>query len=295
MWPTPPSSGNSAPRGGAIFAARGRRPDHRPRRPSPAIPPPIRGGAAIVSRAPARADDQQRHDDGQHGGGGLGRRSSHLPRQHDGRIVDDHRKHVHRFRCGLPTDGLGASSPPTRRSNSTTRSSPAIRRPTSRAFPVGGLFNTSFDLIGNSQNATVVETVPGSNLAPGTNPLLGALSDNGGPVETMLPGSASVINKGASLLPTDARGLARPFVYPSIPSSSAAGANGADLGAVEVQAGEGPTGPALAPTGRRPSRRDPPGRLSPRDPQARRCRRVRPGPPGRRRRSRRATTSRSAR
>ena len=36
----------------------------------------------------------------------------------------------------------------------------------------------------------------------------------------MLPGSADVINKGSSLLTTDARGLTRPFVYPSLPYSS---------------------------------------------------------------------------
>jgi hypothetical protein len=71
----------------------------------------------------------------------------------------------------------------------------------------------------------------------GTNPLLGALQDNGGPAPTMLPAANSpAIDHGAAFgLTADERGLARPSDLVSTPNSSAPGADGSDIGAVEVQ------------------------------------------------------------
>ena len=108
----------------------------------------------------------------------------------------------------------------------------------------GETVSTAFSLVGNPGNAGVIETVAGSNLAA-VDPQLGPLADNGGPVPTRLPASTSpVINKGSSALTTDQRGLARPVNFRSIPFSAAVGANGADIGAVEVQGGPLPA-PAI--------------------------------------------------
>jgi hypothetical protein len=96
-------------------------------------------------------------------------------------------------------------------------------------------FATSFSLIG-VPGPYVTQTVPGSVLI-GVNPQLGLLANNGGPTQTLLPASTSpVIDKGKSFgLTSDQRGLARPIDIASIPNSTAAGADGADIGAVEVQ------------------------------------------------------------
>lgn len=68
-------------------------------------------------------------------------------------------------------------------------------------------------------------------------PLLGPLQDNGGPTPTMAPASNSpAIDQGAGLgLGADQRGVVRPIDFPSIPNSSAPGADGSDIGAVELQ------------------------------------------------------------
>jgi hypothetical protein len=99
----------------------------------------------------------------------------------------------------------------------------------------GFYFDTAFSLIGRPA-AYVHESVPGSNLFA-VNPQLGGLANNGGPTQTQLPAHTSpVIDKGmASGLNTDQRGLTRPIEIASIPNSTAAGADGADMGAVEVQ------------------------------------------------------------
>lgn len=121
----------------------------------------------------------------------------------------------------------------------------------SPAFPAGRI-NGSFSLIGNRANADFTESIPGSNVTS-TDPQLGPLRDNGGPTKTMLPADASpVIDQGSSsLLPTDGRGLARPIDFAWIPNSLAIGANGADIGAVEVQSLPEPpsckTDPSLCP------------------------------------------------
>jgi hypothetical protein len=53
----------------------------------------------------------------------------------------------------------------------------------------------------------------------------------------MLPATTSpVIDKGSSFgLSTDQRGVQRPIDFPSIPNSSASGADGSDIGAIELQ------------------------------------------------------------
>jgi hypothetical protein len=96
-------------------------------------------------------------------------------------------------------------------------------------------FQTSFSLIG-VPGGYVTESVAGSNLI-GVAPQLGVLANNGGPTRTELPASTSpVVNKGRSFgLTTDQRDLTRPVEFPSVANSTAAGADGADMGAVELQ------------------------------------------------------------
>jgi predicted outer membrane repeat protein len=69
----------------------------------------------------------------------------------------------------------------------------------------------------------------------GTDPMLGPLQDNGGPVHTMLPDRQSpVIDAGGPVAhTTDARGLPRTVEIPSVPN--APGGDGTDIGAVERQ------------------------------------------------------------
>jgi hypothetical protein len=68
-------------------------------------------------------------------------------------------------------------------------------------------------------------------------PLLGPLQDNGGPAPTMAPAANSpAVDQGAAFgLVTDERGVIRPIDFPTIANSAAAGANGSDIGAVELQ------------------------------------------------------------
>jgi CSLREA domain-containing protein len=101
-------------------------------------------------------------------------------------------------------------------------------------FRSGGAFDTAFSLIGSTADATLDETVPGSNIT-GQSPQLGPLADNGGRTLTraLLAGSPALDKGSAS--GTDQRGLARPFNLPGVPNSAAAGANGADIGAYELR------------------------------------------------------------
>jgi hypothetical protein len=96
-------------------------------------------------------------------------------------------------------------------------------------------FNTAFSLVGRPETY-VTTTVPASNLF-GVDPQLGLLADNGGPTKTRLPATTSpVVNKGNSFgLATDQRGFTRPVAFPGVANSAAAGADGADMGAVELQ------------------------------------------------------------
>jgi hypothetical protein len=78
--------------------------------------------------------------------------------------------------------------------------------------------------------------------APGdvvnTDPQLGPLADNGGLTQTMLPAQTSpLVDAGASFgLATDLRGAPRPADDPRIANSTAPGADGAEIGAVELPA-----------------------------------------------------------
>jgi predicted outer membrane repeat protein len=108
----------------------------------------------------------------------------------------------------------------------------------------GSPFQTAFSLIRDGTNIGT-ESVPGSDIT-GQDPQLGGLANNGGATSTMLPASTSpVINKGSAFsLNTDQRGLPRPIAFPGIANSAAAGADGSDIGAVELQLPASPTSPA---------------------------------------------------
>jgi hypothetical protein len=101
---------------------------------------------------------------------------------------------------------------------------------------LGGPFDSAFSLIENTSGATVTETTPGSDIT-GQDPQLGALAANGGATQTMRPALTSpAVDKGSAfVLPSDQRGQTRPFDVPSIPNSTATGADGSDIGAVELQ------------------------------------------------------------
>jgi hypothetical protein len=104
----------------------------------------------------------------------------------------------------------------------------------------GSSFDSVFSLITSTSGATVNETVIGSDVT-GVNPGLGALAANGGPTQTMAPQCDSpAIDKGDSFLfGWDQRQLNRLVQLPDYPDSTAAGADGADIGAVELQTSPG--------------------------------------------------------
>jgi hypothetical protein len=108
--------------------------------------------------------------------------------------------------------------------------------------------SASFSLIGNPSGATIEDTTPGSNLT-GVDPQLLPLAANGGPTPTMaLATTSPAIDKGSAFgLGADQRGLLRPFDAPTIPNSTAPGADASDIGAVELQASEVPPAPAAPP------------------------------------------------
>jgi len=68
-----------------------------------------------------------------------------------------------------------------------------------------------------------------------TDPQLGPLQNNGGPAPTMAPAfSSPAVDQGtAQGLASDERGIGRPIDFPTIPN--AAGGDGSDIGAVELQ------------------------------------------------------------
>jgi hypothetical protein len=98
-------------------------------------------------------------------------------------------------------------------------------------------FQASFSLIEDPSDATIDDTVSGSNIT-GVDPLLEPLSDNGGETMTMLPDPTSpLIDCGSdSTNPLDQRGVGFPRVVDQSnrTNSTAPGANGADIGAVEL-------------------------------------------------------------
>lgn len=92
----------------------------------------------------------------------------------------------------------------------------------------------SFDLIENPGTVATSTLVPGSNIT-GVDPQLGPLAQNGGPTQTHLPGAGSrAIDGGSTALAADQRGRSRPVDLPNAVNATAAGANGADIGATEV-------------------------------------------------------------
>jgi hypothetical protein len=95
---------------------------------------------------------------------------------------------------------------------------------------------TAFDLIQNPAGPMLTETVPGSNIT-GADPQLGPLASNGGPTQTMaIPSTSPAFEKGSAFgLTSDQRGVLRPIDFPSIPNSTAPGADGSDIGAFELQ------------------------------------------------------------
>jgi hypothetical protein len=101
-------------------------------------------------------------------------------------------------------------------------------------------FDAAFSLIGSATEATLNQSVAGSNIL-GVSPQLAALADNGGPTETMLPQAGSpVIDKGCRFgLVTDQRALTRPVDLPDYNNSAAVGADGSDIGAAELQTSPG--------------------------------------------------------
>jgi hypothetical protein len=101
---------------------------------------------------------------------------------------------------------------------------------------LSGPIDAAFSLVGNPADATLTEAVAGSNLI-GADPQLGPLEDNGGPTSTMaLAPTSPAVNRGSGSLGVDQRGDPRPVLYPGVPLSAAPGANGADIGAYELQA-----------------------------------------------------------
>jgi hypothetical protein len=90
-----------------------------------------------------------------------------------------------------------------------------------------------FSLIGSVDPATPI-TQTGPDII-GQDPQLGPLQNNGGATKTQLPANTSpVINKGLAFgLTTDQRGGPRPLAFPGV--SNAAGGDGSDIGAVEVE------------------------------------------------------------
>jgi hypothetical protein len=109
-------------------------------------------------------------------------------------------------------------------------------------------FIDSFTLVENPAGRSITAGVAGSNLS-GVDPMLGPLAANGGPTKTQRPAlNSPVVDKGkaAASKVADQRGLLRPFDVPSIANAAAAGADGADMGAVELTLAEA-TPPVVTP------------------------------------------------
>jgi len=101
-------------------------------------------------------------------------------------------------------------------------------------------FDVQFSLLEDTTGVTINSTVANSNIT-GTDPKLGSMSYGGGPTLTMTPEYDSpVIDQGetAGGETTDQRGLPRPFDLPDFSNSTAAGADGADMGAAELTVNE---------------------------------------------------------
>jgi predicted outer membrane repeat protein len=104
---------------------------------------------------------------------------------------------------------------------------------------IGSVVSGGFNLF-QSISGAVISGDTSTNII-GQDPLLGPLQDNGGPTTTRAPlPNSPVIDKGKSFgAITDQRGFLRPVDDPSIPN--AAGGDGTDIGAVELQGAPTPT------------------------------------------------------
>jgi hypothetical protein len=98
----------------------------------------------------------------------------------------------------------------------------AVPAATSLGFNIDSLDQCGFKALGDQVNK---------------DPLLGPLQPNGGLTQTMAPAvSSPAIDQGTSAgLSTDQRGVLRPIDLPTIPNSTAPGADGSDIGAFELQ------------------------------------------------------------
>src|SRR3954452_3537831 len=124
---------------------------------------------------------------------------------------------------------------------------------------VGGrndaVWDSAFSLIGSISGATINETVPGSDIMGVNDPKLGPLSTTpGGDTQVMSPVAGSpAIDKGKGFdVGVDEHGFPRPVDLPDYKNSAAAGADGSDIGAVELQTSPGggdvvPAPPAQTP------------------------------------------------
>jgi parallel beta-helix repeat protein len=99
-----------------------------------------------------------------------------------------------------------------------------------------GSFDAAFSLIEAPEGSPVNETVPGSNVI-GQDPSLGALADNGGPTRTHSIAQSSPAADAGSAFGSgaDQRGEERPLDILTLANSGAAGADGSDIGAFELQ------------------------------------------------------------
>ena len=97
----------------------------------------------------------------------------------------------------------------------------------------GSTLDVDFSLIGDTTGSGITAATGTGNVLD-TNPLLGPLADNGGPTFThaLLAGSPA-LDAGNSTLVTDQRGLTRPVDLTA--TANAAGGDGSDIGAFEVQ------------------------------------------------------------
>ncbi len=97
----------------------------------------------------------------------------------------------------------------------------------------GGVVSLGYNLIENITGATI--TGDTATNVTGVDPNLGPLQDNGGPTLThaLLAGSPAVDKGGTSDFTIDQRGSVRSFDNAAI--SNAAGGNGTDIGAFEVE------------------------------------------------------------
>jgi uncharacterized repeat protein (TIGR01451 family) len=106
----------------------------------------------------------------------------------------------------------------------------------------GGVeFDAQFSLLENATGVTVNPTVASSNILGADPGLPSYLTFSGGTTPTLLPSFDSpVIDQGktAGGVTTDQRGLSRPFDLPDFTNSAATGADGADMGAVELTVNE---------------------------------------------------------